>query len=597
MSVAAVLLLVFLLAALSSFFFELLPVDVTALCLLTVLLLTGIVPLDEAFAGFANKGVLTIAGLFVLSHALVKSGLLEVVGDRISRRFGTRRWVGIAALLGLVALLSGFLNNTAVVAMAIPLAMDLCRRLRLSPSKVLIPLSFAAVFGGTLTLIGTSTNLLVSALIEDTGAPPLGMFEFTPMGLVFLVCGLAYVLVLAPRRLPERADIESLTREFEMEPYLTELQVLEDSELVGRTVRDIGMSERYDVTMLAVIRTGERIAENLRALVFEPGDILVVRGAMPNLLRLRQELGAALLSDVKLTDEELADEEQVVVEALVGPGSRLVGRTLAEVDFRRSHGAFVLAVRREQATLHTRLARTPLRFADTLLLVTSRDRLGELRQHEDLILTSELDLRLRRERFWWLPMVLVPSVMVLAATEMVDLLAAVLASVVVLLVLGVLRPQEGYRSVDWQVIVFIAAFIPVGNAMFRTGLAESLAAAVLGPTGWFPDALAPWAALSLLYLITSIATETLTNNAAAIVLTPVALQMGGELGVDPRAFVFAVCFAASASFMTPTGYQTNMMVYGPGHYRFTDFTRFGTPLNLLFWILASLLLPWVFPFR
>lgn len=597
MTFPAVLLLVFLAAALLSFFFELLPVDVTALCLLTALLLSGIVPIEEAFAGFANPGVLTIAGLFVLSHALVKTGLLEVVGDRISRRFGTRRWTAVAVFLGVVALMSGFLNNTAVVAMTIPLAMDLCRRLELNPSKMLMPLSFAAIFGGTLTLIGTSTNLLVSALVEKAGGEPLGMFQFTPMGLVFLACGLGYVLLFGARFLPERAALDSLTREFNMGPYLTELKVLEGSTLLGRTVRDIGLNERYDVTMLAVIRHGERITENLRSLSFEADDLLLVRGAMTNLLRVRNELGVALLSDVKLTDEELAGGEQVVIEALVGPRSGLIGRTLEDIDFRRSYGGFVLAIRREDETLRERLARTALEFADTLLLVTSRDRLDEVRRHDDLILTSELDLRLHRERLWWLPLILIPLLMLLAATEVVNLLVGVLAAVVLLLVLGALRPQESYRSVDWQVIVFIAAFIPVGDAMFRTGLADVLASAALAPGAWAPPALAPWVAVSLLYLGTSLMTETLTNNAAAIVLTPVALQMGAELGVDPKSFVFAVCFAASASFMTPTGYQTNMMVYGPGHYRFTDFTRFGAPLNLFFWLVASLLLPWFFPFH
>lgn len=597
MSLTAALLLVLLAATLAAFIFELLPVDVTALCLLTALVGSGIVPVEQAFSGFSNKAVLTIAGLFALSHALVKTGLLEVVGDRLSRRFAIRHWMGIAVLLGLVAVLSGFLNNTAVVAMTIPLAMDLCRRFELSPSKVLIPLSYATIFGGTLTLIGTSTNLLVNTLVEQAGERPLGMFELTPVGLVFLVCGLFYVLLLAPRMLPDRAAVSSLTREFRMSPYLTEVQVRPDSGLVGRSVRDLALNERYDVTVLTVIRGARRIAEDLRGLALEAGDVLVSRGAVDNLLRLRHELGAVLLTGVELTDEEVSGEGQVVVEALVGPGSGLVGKTLQEVDFRRAYGSFVLALRRDEATLRERLAHTPLQFADTLLLVTSRRRLADLQRNEDLILTSELDLRLHREPFWWLPVVLIPMLMVLAATEVLDLLVGVLAAVTLLLVCGVLRPRDTYRAVDWHVVVFLAAFIPVGDAMLRTGLAEILATAVLLPAGWLPEALVPWVAVSLLYLVTSLLTETLTNNATAVVLTPVALQMSAELGVDPRSFIFAICFAASASFMTPTGYQTNMMVYGPGHYRFTDYVRFGAPLNLLFWLVASFLIPWVFPFH
>jgi di/tricarboxylate transporter len=314
-------------------------------------------------------------------------------------------------------------------------------------------------------------------------------------------------------------------------------------------------------------------------------------------VRLRNETGVALLSDVQLTEEELAGGEQVIVEALVSPTSSLIGRTLQDADFRRSYGGFVLAIRRAEATLRERLARTPLRFADTLLIVTAQDRLAELRHNNDLVVTSELDLRLRRERLWWLPILLIPAVMALAAAGVLDLLVGVIGAAVLLLALGVIRPQESYRAVEWRVIFFIAAFIPVGDAMLRTGLADRLAAAVLAPGRLAPESLAPWVAVSVLYLVTSLATETVTNNASAIVLAPVALSMATELGVDARPLVFAVCFAASSSFMTPTGYQTNMMVYGAGNYHFADFTKFGAPLNLLFWIVATILIPLLFPFR
>lgn len=596
MGLDALLLLALLLGALALFFLERLPVEVTGASLLVALLLTGLVSPEEAVAGLSNEGVVTIAGLFVLSHALTKTGFLEIAADRLSRRFGRRPWLGLAVLLVMVALMSGFLNNTAVVAMTMPLAIDLCRRFRVSASQVLIPLSYAAIFGGTLTLIGTSTNLLVSSVATAAGQTPLGMFEFTGLGAVFLLTGLAYVLLAAPRSLPERAPVESLTRKYEMADYLTELRVVAGSRLVGATVRELALSHRYDVIVLAVERAGERHTEDLRGLELEEEDVLVVRGAMPDLLRLRNDLGAALLSDVKLSDAELSGDEQVVVEAVISPNSSLIGRTLREVNFRVQYRAFVLALRRHERTLHERLADTSLRFSDTLLVVTSRARLDELRRHEDLVITSELDLHLRRARFWWLPLALVPALMATAAVGAVPLLTGVLVACVLLLVLGVITPRETYRSINWSVVLFIAAFIPVGNAMFSTGLAQSLAGLVLLPGDWVPPALAPWLAVSLLYLATSLITETITNNAAAIVLTPVAITMAADLGVDARPFLFAVCFAASAAFMTPTGYQTNMMVYGPGSYRFRDFTRFGAPLDVLFWVVASLLIPWFWPF-
>ena len=362
MSADAWILLALLGATLLSFLLELLPVEVTSMCLLAGLLVTGIVPVDVAVGGLSNPGVVTIGGLFVLSHSLVRTGFLEIAADRISRRFGRRRWVGVSVMLSMVALMSAFLNNTAVVAMTLPLAVDLCRRLRLSPSRVLMPLSFAAIFGGTLTLIGTSTNLLVSSFAQDLGQDPIGMFELTPLGLIFLAVGMVYVLVMAPRALPERTAVEELTRKYEMAAYLTELRVPAGSKIVGKTVRQVDLNRRYDITVVAVLRGKERFAERLRFLALEPDDVLIVRGSVDDLVRARDDLRLALLTDIKLSDEELMGDEQVVVEALVSPNSSLIGRTLEEVDFRRRYGAFVLAIRQAEKTLHGRLGHARLGF-------------------------------------------------------------------------------------------------------------------------------------------------------------------------------------------------------------------------------------------
>ncbi|MBZ0114432.1 MAG: anion permease, partial [Thermoanaerobaculia bacterium] len=387
-----------------------------------------------------------------------------------------------------------------------------------------------------------------------------------------------------------------LTTKYQMSEYLTEVKILPGSKLAGQTPRDADLNRRFEVTVLAVLRGDETFTEDLAILPLAVADLLIVRGSMERFQRLRADQGVALLSDSSPSDDELAEAEQVVVEAIVPPNSSLIGTTLKDVEFRRRYRAFVLAIRRHGSTLRTRLAHTPLAFSDTLLLITPRKRLEELRQRDELVVTSELDLQLRPHRFWWLILVLLPAVVVGAGLGLFDIAAGSLVACVALMATGALEPREAYRSIDWSVLFFIAAFIPLGDAMFNTGAADYLAALLLSPLGALPPHLAPWVAISALYLFTSLFTEVVSNNATAIVFTPLAIAMAHELGVDPRPFVFTVCFAASASFMTPTGYQTNMMVYGPGGYRFGDFVRFGAPLNLIFWILGSLLIPRFWPF-
>jgi len=590
--------LMLLLVALTlvAFVREILPIEVTALALLGILLALGLVTPEQAFSGFSNKAVIAIGALFMLSRALTKTGLLEWLAETLESRVGGRGWLGIGLLLALAAVLSGFLNNTAVVAIFIPLAMQLCGRFGISPSRVLIPLSYAAIFGGTLTLIGTSTNLLVSSIVEDSGMAPLRMFEFSRLGIVFLAVGLAYILLFAPRLLPERVKADSLTGKYRMGPYLTEARIPAGSDLVGRSCRTASLNQTYRVTVLAIERGDERHIEQAGSLPLAVGDILFVQGTVEDLLELRNKEGIELLPDVKLTDTELRSGGLEMAEGLVAPTSALIGRTLQEVDFRSRFGGFVLAVRRVGETLRQRIASVRFKFADSLLILIPRHKLEDLRRSDDVMIVSELSSHLWRGRFWWLVLVLLPAAVALAALDLLEIAAGAALAVTALFVVKALTPQEGYRSVNWSVIFMIAAFVPVGQAFVTTGTAEFLASGVLKAAAVFPEQYAPHVLIALVYLVTSLLTQMVSNNAAAIILAPIAMSVAGAMGLDPRPFVMAVCFAASAEFMTPMGYQTNRMVYGPGAYRFIDYTRFGAPLNLVFWILATLLSPRFWPF-
>jgi len=584
-------------AALVLFVLEVFPIEVTAMLLLAVLLVTGILTVDEAISGLSNKAVVTVAAMLVLGQALVKTGVLAAAADRIAEATGSRSWLAMSLVLIVSGMLSGFLNNTAIVAIFIPLVIDLCRRFHVSPSKFMLPLSYAAIAGGTLTVIGTSTNLLVSAIAESNGVAPIGMFEMSPLGIVLLVVGLGYVLFAAPRMLPTRSTPEALTRQYEMRPYLTEVQVTETSELIGRTIAQSALSRDYDVTVISVHRGVDHVTENLRHLRILPEDVLVVRGSAENLMRLSNAKGLAPLSQVRLSDTSISEEGQFLVEAIVGRNSSLIGRTLEEIDFRQRVGAFVLAIRREGALLHDKIARIRLQFADDLLLVVPEERMGQLRHSEDLIVTARDQVETRLSGTNWAILFILPLVVVLSALGVVEILKGAILGCIALLCIRAIRPAEAYRALDMSVLLLIAAFVPVGLAMQKTGTAEFIAGSILGLRDLNPELFTPVVILSVLYLLTSLLTQTISNNATAILLSPIALQLAVDMSVDPRPFLIAVAFSASAGLMTPYGYQTNLMVMGPGGYRFTDFVRFGAPLTLLFWVIASLLIPQIWSFH
>jgi len=569
--------------------------DVTALALLTVLLATDLLSIEEAISGFSNQAVLTVGLMFVLSSALVKTGFLEVVADKLS--YGNKNsWVTIGFFLLITSITSAFINNTAAVAIFIPLALHLSQRLHISPSKLLIPLSYAGIYGGTITLIGTSTNLLVNSIAVDNGITPFTMFEFSRMGIIFLIIGTAYTVFIVPRILPARAGISSLTRNYHMAPYLTEMEIDVDSPLVGTSLAKREIGKNYGVDILSVIRGTFRFDSNFRDLILKEGDILLVHGTLEHFIELRDKEVMLLLTDMKIDQSELLGSESTIVEGLVTQGSELIGKTLRDLDFRNAYDGFVMAVRREEKTLRDRVSKIPLQFADTLLIFLPKSRLGALNNHSGLAVLQELDVKIHKVRFWWLAIAVIPLIMLTASLGWIDILEAALIGTVILLLAKSISIQEAYKSINWSVIILIAAFVPVGIAMDRSGAADIVAASIIGVGNLFPPDMAASASLSALYLVAAVLTAVLSNNTAAIVLVPVALAISQQLGVDARGLLLAVCFGASTSFMTPMGYQTNLMVYGPGRYHFKDFVTAGLPLSLAFWVLATICIPKFWPF-
>ncbi|MBC8402894.1 MAG: SLC13 family permease [Candidatus Marinimicrobia bacterium] len=590
--------LVIILITVVLFATELLPIEISALVSLGLLLLTGVLEPALAFTGFSNPAVITIALLFALSHALQKTGVLEYFVVNLNKLARHSTTLGLIVFLFSIAILSAFINNTAVVAIFIPIAIRMAQKYSISPSKVLIPLSYAAIMGGTLTLIGTSTNLLVnSIMLTSTSETALGMFEFTRYGIIILFVGMIYITLIGYRLLPSRTVTGSLTQNYHMGSYLTEIKVTAESTLAGKTCLERNISQNYDVVILDILRDNERLSVNIRDTKLKTGDILFVRGAIENLLRLKEIEKVTLLTDEKLTHFELVQRDNILVECLMTDQSDLVGRSVMETNFRRHFGAFVLAIRREGAILRSKIAHIILKAYDTLLVYGPREKIQEMASTGDFIVLQEIEAKLRRHRFWWLSIIALLGVVFLAALGISPIIKNALLAVIILLVVRVITPNEVYHAIHWPVIILIASLIPLGIAIQTSGTADWIGGNLARVTASVPDSMKGYILLGLLYLLTAILTEVSSNAAAAIIMVPIAINIASQIGLMPRPFILAICFAASASFMTPVGYQTNLMVYGPGGYKFTDYLKNGTPLAIILWITATLLIPVLWPFR
>ena len=592
--IAFVLGLIFL--AFILFVTEKFSLDVTALLILTILLLGGFLSIDEAISGFSNPAVITISLLFILSYALQKTRILEYLIVRINQLVSRSRSLGLSVYLLTIALASALMNNTAIVAIFMPVTIRLAHRYHMSPSKLLIPLSYAAIMGGTLTLIGTSTNLLVNSIYIKNSGLALGMFEFAKYGWITLTLGLIYVLTIAPRILPSRTVTSSLTQSYHMAGYLTEMRLSTDSPLVGSTCEERSVSYNYDVIVLDIQRDDRLITHNVGNEKLEVGDILFVKGSVESFLQMKEVEKVSLLTDEKLTQSELEQEDNVLIECMVTDQSDLIGQTIMNSNFRKRFYAFILAIRREGGIIRKKVAHVLIQSYDTLLIYGGKKQLAKLANSSGFILLGEVQEKLVKVKFWWVSIILIIATIILAALGLLPIIKGALLSIVILLILRVITPNEAYQSIHWQVIILIAALIPLGTVIETTGTASFIGGSISQFVKLFSGNLQPYILLGLTYLITMILTEVSSNTATAIIMTPIVLSLSANMGIDARPLIFGVCFAASASFSTPIGYQTNLMVYGAGGYKFSDFIKVGLPLSITFWLAAIIFIPMIWPF-
>jgi di/tricarboxylate transporter len=577
-------------AAVVLFVTEKFSTDIVAILVMVVLLVSRVLTPAEGLAGFANTATVTVGAMFVLSAGMFRSGAVNFVGRGLGRLARHSSGLMLFVLMVGVGVLSSFLNNTAAVAILIPVVIVVARRADTSPSKLLMPLSFASMFGGMCTVLGTSTNILASAISEQAGLGAFGMFEFTKLGVIFFAVGVTYMMTVGRKLVPDHRGRGDLTTSFGLGDYLTDLILQAGSKSVGRPLASAPLVKDLGIEVLQ-IRRGEDTLRPTPETILCENDVLRIQGNLRTINELKDRAGVAFGMSVKWRDEDLQSTDTRLVEAVVGPSSPLAGKSLAESHLRENFGAWVLAVRQHGTLRHSEFENITLMPGDTLLIDVPNDQIEHLTEQRVFLVVSRAGI----PRFNWpkaaKALAIVVSVVVVAATGLLPIVAAAATGALAMVLSRCISTDEAYGAIEWNVLFLLAGMLSLGAAMEKTGASTMLAEGMVNAVGGF----GPIALLAAFFGATMLLTEVMSNNATVALLLPIAITTAHSIDANPRTFMFAVVFAASSSFMTPVGYQTNTMIYGPGQYRFVDFVRVGAPLNLIFWILGVLLIPWFWP--
>ena len=565
--------------------------DIVAILVMIVLLVFRVLTPAEGLAGFANTATVTVGAMFVLSAGMFRSGAVNFVGKALGRLARHSSRLMLFVLMVGVGVLSSFLNNTAAVAILIPVVIVVARRAKTSPSKLLMPLSFASMFGGMCTVLGTSTNILASSIAEQAGLGAFSMFEFTKLGIIFFAVGVAYMMTLGRRLVPDHRGQGDLTTSFGLGDYLTDLVLQTESKSVGHPLASAPLVKELNIDVLQILR-GEDTLRPTPETILREGDVLRIQGDLRTINELKGRAGVTFGMSMKWQDEHLQSTDTRLVEAVVGPSSPLAGKSLTESRLRENYGASVLAIRQHGTLRHGQFENITLMPGDALLIDVPNDQIEHLTQQRVFLVVSRAGI----PRFDWRKaskaVAIVVAVVVVAATGLLPIVAAAATGALMMVLSGCVSTEEAYGAIEWNVLFLLAGMLSLGAAMEKTGASTMLANGMIDSVGEF----GPLALLAAFFGATMLLTEVMSNNATVALLLPIAITTAQAIDVDPRAFMFAVVFAASSSFMTPVGYQTNTMIYGPGQYRFKDFARVGAPLNLIFWALGTLLIPWFWPF-
>ncbi|MBK5947553.1 dATP pyrophosphohydrolase [Rhodobacter veldkampii DSM 11550] len=563
---------------------EKVPPEVVAIGGAAVMLASGLLPYDQAVGALSNSAPWTIAFMFLIMGALVRTGALEAMTRLIEARVDTRPGLTVALLFALVVAASAVMNNTPVVAVMIPVFIQLAQRLGVAPSRYLMPLSYFTILGGMITLIGTSTNILVDGVAQAKGLAPFSIFEIAPAGLAVAAAGAVFIALFARRLVPERQSMGVMLSGRRKMKYFTEVALPEGSSLIGKPVLAVDIFRREGVRVIDVLRGDASLRRDLAAVGLQAGDRVVLRTEMAELLGMQQN------PDLRMVDK-LSSVQTETVEVLISPGCRMIGRSLGELRLRRRYGVYVLAAHRRNQNIGRKLDDLVVVVGDTLLLEGSAEDIARLAADMDLVDVARPRGRAFRRSHMPIAVVALLSVVGLSAVNAAPIMMLAMLAVAVILVTRCIDADEAFSFIDGRLLAMIFAMLAVGEGLEQAGSIQMIVDAVSPYLAGLPPVLA----LAAVYFMGLIMTELLSNNAVAVILAPIAIELARSLGLDPRPFAVAVMFAASVAFATPIGYQTHMMVYGPGGYRFTDFLRLGLPLDIITGIVACLVIPMIWP--
>ena len=590
------LILGILAASVILFVSEKLRVDVVAMMVLVALVLTGLVTVEEAFSGFASPAVITVWAVFIVSGGLTRSGVADLIARQVVRLAGRSQLRLTVLIMLAVGVMSAFMNNIGAVAILLPAVMSVARETDIPPSKLLIPLAWASLMGGNMTMIGTPPNILASSILESyANIESFRFFDFTPMGVVVLGAGILYMVLVGRHLLPKRTPGGDLADSYPVQEYLTEARVAEDSPLLGKTVREADLENRHGLNVIHIhlcCQEGETVS-SMTEHRLQAGDELHLEATADAILAARQTLGLIPVPDRRIQPWEPEPERSAfeLAEVVLSPTSALRGKTLRQIDFRSRFGLAALAIRHHGETLFARLGDVSLDFGDSLLIQGPVDKINLLRRERDFLLLDMPPLEMRRTQKAPLAIAILLGVLVVVTAGWLHVSAAMFIGALLMVLSGTLTMDEAYRSIEWKSVFLIAGMLPLGLAMENTGTARLLADQIVGLVGdW-----GPLAVMMGIFVLTGLLTEVMSNAAATVLAVPIAIDAALGLGADPHAFVMAIVIAASTSFLMPIGHQVNVLVFGPGGYRFSDYTKVGVWLNLVLLILTALVLPLIWP--